>query len=586
MQKSMDRQAIITALEEMALWLELKGENPFKIRAYQNGIRAMETLTEDLDTLIQSNMLDQVPGIGKTLAEKIAELRRTGKSVLLEELRQQFPATLLDLFELSGLGAKKIKVLYEKLSIQNLQDLKRACEQQQVSTLPGFGSKTEEKILQAIARREENSKRHLWVDAEPVVESQLRLLRALPQVERAEVAGSFRRHLETVGDLDFIVAASDSQPIMEAFCQQPDVIEVLAQGPTKSSVRLTGGLQADLRVVPAEIFGYALHHFTGSKEHNVQMRQRALSMNYSLSEWGLFAATDKKSEGGKPVRVARSEDDLFDALRLAPIPPELREGQGEIEAAAQGKLPVPLQLSDLTGTFHNHTHASDGRHSLEEMCKAAARMGWDYFGIADHSQASFQANGLSPERLYEQIQQIRNYNESGKAPLTVLSGVECDILKDGSLDYGGDRDLLGELDYVVASLHISLTQDEETMTARIIRAIEHPEVNILGHLTARLLLNRPGISVKVEKILDAAVANQVAIELNTNPHRLDMDWRFWKNAINKGVVCAINPDAHDIEGISHISYGIPIARKGWIEKEHVLNCHSLQDVRKFFAKSL
>lgn len=580
--QQMSRNDLIDALEELALWLELKGENPFKIRAYLNGARALEILEEDLDTLIAEKRLDKVPGIGKALAEKITELRQTGKSELLDSLRAEFPPTLLDLFDLSGLGAKKIKALYEKLGVTSIDALKNACETDKVAQLDGFGAKTQSKLLLAIEQREANSKRYLWSDAAEAAHPIREMLAALPEVETVEVAGSFRRGLETVGDLDFIVGSQTPEPIMQAFCTQPGVTEVLAQGSTKSSIRLQGGMQADLRVVPPEIFGYSLHHFTGSKEHNVQMRQRALSMGYSLSEWGLFNADDKKGSGGQPVRVARTEDDLFDALKLRVIPPELREANGELEAAENNTLPALVQFEDLQGVFHNHTHASDGRNSLQEMAEAAAAYGWKYLGIADHSQASFQANGLKPEQLREQIAAIREYNQSGQAPLVVLAGVECDILKEGNLDY--DDELLSELEYVVISVHQSLSQDEQTMTRRIIRAIEHPAANILGHPTGRLLLQRSGSAVHIEKILDAAVANKVAIELNANPHRLDMDWRHWKRAIEKGVVCAINPDAHRVEGFEHTREGVRIARKGWLEKEQILNCRSLQEVRDFFQK--
>lgn len=578
----MTRDEIIDTLEELALWLELKGENPFKIRAYLNGARALEILEEDLDQLIEEKRLDKVPGIGKALADKIAELRIQGKVDILEELRALFPPTLLDLFDLSGLGAKKIKILYEQLKIESLDDLKAACENQQVSKLPGFGAKTEANLLQAIAQREVNSQRHLWSHAAEIAYPIKEMLAALPEVETIEVAGSFRRGLETVGDLDFIVGSNQPGPVMEAFCSQPDVQEILAHGQTKSSIRLKQGIQADLRVVPPEIFGYTLHHFTGSKEHNVQMRQRALAMGYSLSEWGLFKAEDKKGSGGKPVRIARSEEDLFEALKLQFIPPELREANGEIETADQRKLPQLVQFENLKGVFHNHTHASDGRNSLQEMAEAAASYGWEYLGIADHSQSSFQANGLKPEQLLEQIKLIREYNQSGKAPLTVFAGVECDILKDGILDY--EDSLLSQLEYVVISVHQSLNQDEQTITRRIIRAMEHPAANILGHMTGRLLLQRNGSAVQVEKILDAAVANKVAIELNANPRRLDMDWRHWKRAIEKGVVCAINPDAHRTGGFEHTRHGVRIARKGWLEKDQILNCRSVQEVREFFRK--
>ncbi len=586
----MDRVEIADVLREIGVMLELRGENAFKVRAYSSGARALENLEEDLGVLIAEERLDQVSGIGKALAEKIVRLHETGELPLYLELKASLPAGLFDMLEVPGLGPKKIKAIYSELGITTLEELSAACSEGRVSALEGFGKKSEEKILSGIRNREAYAKRHLWWEAFQVAEPILDGLRGLPEVERAEHAGSLRRCLETVGDLDFIVAAGDARPVMDWFTGQEAVTEVTASGETKSSIRLQGGLQADLRVVPADQFAFALHHFTGSKDHNVKMRQRALSFGFSLSEWGLTAEEGKpaRKEGGRSRNpkpgtpddpsTIRSEAELFGFLGLEEIPPELREGLDEIEAAEAGELPSLVEASDLRGAFHNHTTASDGRHSLQEMVRAAEDLGWDYIGIADHSKASFQANGLNEERLARQLEEIRKFNASGKSKVHVFAGVECDILPDGRMDL--DDSILAELDYVVASVHSSFSKTQEEMTSRIIRAIEHPSVTMIGHLTGRLLLAREGYRVDYAKIIDAAAANKVILEINGHPRRLDMDWRYWKRAAARGVMTSINPDAHSVDGLRFVRTGILVARKGWLTKESVLNTRSVGEVTR------
>jgi DNA polymerase (family X) len=374
-------------------------------------------------------------------------------------------------------------------------------------------------------------------------------------------------------------------PVMAWFTALPGVREVTARGETKSSVRLEDGLQADLRVVPPETFAYALHHFTGSKQHNVLLRQRALARGLSLSEWGLApaAAGTGVDDAARPASIvpAAGEAEIFAALGLAFIPPELREGLGEIEAAEAGPLPALLEYRDIRGTFHNHTTASDGRESLEAMALAAAGRGWEYLGLADHSRASFQANGLDEERLAAQLATIRKYNASGAAPLHVFAGVECDILPDGRLDLADG--ILRQLDYVVVSVHSALGQSEEDMTRRIIRAVEHPCTTMLGHVTGRLLLAREPSHVDISRVIDAAAAHGVIIELNANPHRLDLDWRWWRRAAEKGVLCCINPDAHAADQLDFVRAGVQVARKGWLTREHVLNTRPLAEVRRLLV---
>ena len=486
---------------------------------------------------------------------------------------------LIEMLQIPGLGGKKVKKIHDALGVESIAALKAACESGEVAALKGFGAKSAEKILSGIENRAAYAQRHLWWDARVVAEPILVGLRALPQVERAEAAGSLRRLKETVGDLDFIVASSEPQPIMDWFVAQAGVQEVTAQGQTKSSVRFESGLQADLRVVPAAQFAFALHHFTGSKEHNVAMRQRALARGYSLSEWGLKGSETGRASGeGAPA--IESESELFEFLGWAEIPPELREGLGELEAAEAKQLPELLKVTDIRGVFHNHTTASDGRASIDEMAEAAEALGFDYLGLADHSKASYQAKGLDDERVLQQVASVQAFNESGESVVHVFSGIECDILPDGSLDL--EDATLAALDYTVMSVHSSFGQSEAEMTARVIRAIEHPATTILGHPTGRLLLRREPYNIDMQKVIDAAIANRVIIEINANPRRLDLDWRLWRRAAERGLMCAINPDAHNTHGLAYFAAGVNVARKGWLQSAQVLNCRDAAGVQRWF----
>ncbi len=584
---SMEKSAIVEVLEDIAVLLEVKGENPFKIRAYQNGARALEALEEDLGKVIAEDRLGSVRGIGKALVDKITTLHETGKLPYYEELRASVPQGLVAMLEIPGFGPKKVKRVYEELEIESVAELRRACEDGRVAGLSGFGARTAQNLLKGIDNLAAYSARHLWWDVRAVALPVLETLRGLPGVEAAEVAGSFRRGMETVGDLDFLVATDDHAPVMDAFTKLDGVDTVLAKGETKSSVRFDGGLQADLRVVPPARFASALHHFTGSKDHNVRMRQRALARGFSLSEWGLFP----KREGEKPEDEIpseresvplRSEADIFEKLGLAYIPPELREGRDELELAEKGEIPRLVEFDDLRGVFHNHTTASDGKASLEAMARAARDLGWEYLGIADHSKASWQAHGLDEDRLARQVKEIRAWNRESGGDIHLFAGCEVDILKDGSLDFHAD--VLAQLDYVVLSVHASMTgMSREDMTLRIIRALEADIAprKMLGHLTGRLLLRREGYAVDVAKIIDAAAANGAAIELNAHPRRLDMDWRHWARAAEKGVLCAVNPDAHHTAGLEHARAGVLAARKGGLTKEHLLNTRSLSAIQRW-----
>lgn len=583
----MTKNEIIDVLEEIGVLLELKGENPFKIRAYQSGARALAAIEEtELARLIAAEELGTLKGFGEALVQKVTELHRTGRLEFFEKLKATVAAGLIEMLEIPGLGPKKIKVLYERLGIVSVAALAAACGAGDVAELDGFGEKTQEKILAGIKNREAYGRRHLWWDANEIAEPIVKGLRALPGVSRAEAAGSLRRGMETVGDLDFIVAGTDVAGVVAWFTSMTGVVEVTARGETKASVRFGSGLQADLRIVPEDQYVFALHHFTGSKDHNVQMRKRALARGLSLSEWGLVpaegegTAKEKAALGGNRVAV-KDEAELFGALGLAYVTPELREGLGEIEAAEANQLPRLVELQNIRGAFHNHTTASDGKATLAEMAAAAEALGWEYLGIADHSKSSVQANGLAPERLLKQIAEIQALNHSKQFTTHIFAGTECDILPDGSLDF--DDSMLAQLNYVVVSAHSAFSQSESAMTARLVRAIEHPRTTMLGHLTGRLLLKREAYAVDHEKIIDAAIANGVLIELNASPWRMDMDWRLWRRASEKGLRCVINPDAHEVDGLTHLRAGVSAARKGWLSPQHVINCLTLPEIERFLG---
>ncbi len=578
----MGKGEIIKILKEIGVLLELKGENAFKVRAYQSGARTLERLEDNFEQIVEAGRLKELKGIGQALVQKIELLYREGRLPFYEDLKASVAPGLLEFLEIPGLGGKKVKVIYDQLGIDTMDALKEACTSGTIEALEGFGKKSAEKILSGIENRKAYGKRHLWWSVTGLVERILAILRAHPNTIRAEVAGSYRRCMETVGDLDFIVASESASELMELFVALEGVKEVTAKGITKSSVRFESGIQADLRVVPEEAFVFALHHFTGSKDHNVLMRQRALSMGYRLSEWGIF---DKNSDDAEPLKVSseiQSECDLFKFFNLSPIVPELREGFDEVSRAEASNMPSLVEASSIKGVFHNHTTASDGLDTLEDMVKAAERLGWSYIGFADHSKASYQANGLSEDRVLKLIDSIKQFNDSKQSKVKVFSGIECDILSDGRLDL--EQSVLEQLDYVVASVHSGFTQSESEMTQRIIKAIEQPVVTMLGHPTGRLLLRREAYAVDIDKIIDAAIANKVIIEINANPQRLDMDWRHWRKGLDRGLLCSINPDAHSTQHLDYFRAGVNIARKAGMEDHHIINTRNVSDVSLLFTE--
>jgi len=569
----MTRETLAEVLEQIALLLELKNENPFKVRAYRQGAETVRNFDGEIVELAAANQLTGIKGIGEALRDKLHELASTGSLGFYEKLRAEFPPGLFELFDLQGLGPKKVKALYEALAIASIADLKTACEAGKVAELPGFGAKTQTKILEAIALNATFADTFLLGGISTLVEEILELLRFHPEISRVAVAGSYRRAKETVHDLDFLVATKEPKLVCEDFTTLPQVESIIVCGETKASVRLKNGLQCDLRAVSNAQFPFALQYFSGSKEHNVAIRSLALKQGLSLNEYGFTAMN-----ADVVIPEVNDEPDIYRALGLDFIPPELRENRGEIEAAAEHSLPRLIELGQLRGTFHNHTTASDGRDSLEAMADEAMELGLQYLGIADHSKASFQANGLDETRLLDQIAAIARLN-AGYENFRIFSGTEVDIHKDGSLDFSDE--MLAQLDYCVASVHASFTLSEEEMTRRICRAMENEHVTMLGHVTGRLLLKREAYAVNQAMIIDCAAETRTIIELNCNPMRLDMDWRWWKRARDKGVLCSINPDAHSTMGLHHLGLGVRLARKGWLRREDVFNTRPLAEIETF-----
>ncbi len=572
----MNRETAADIFNRIALLLDLKGENPFKVRAYKTGAEVVESYPGDIMKLAAENQIKGVKGLGEALLDKLHEMAITSRLEFYEKLKAEFPESIFELFDLQGLGPKKIKALHAELGVGSIAELKRACESGAAAALAGFGQKSVDKILESIAFREAHAS-EFRLDQVHSVAMQLRdFLLEHPAVAQAEVCGSFRRGKEIVHDLDFLAATRQPVEVIAAFVAHPLVVDVIAHGETKASVHVANGLQCDLRAVSSAEYPFALNYFTGSKEHNVAMRQRALEHGWSLNEYSFKPAEGKKAE---PLPEVESESDIYRALGLDFVEPVLRENNGEFEAATDGTLPDLVKLENLRGVFHNHTTASDGRASLRDMAEAAIELGFQYLGIADHSKSSFQANGLNAGRLRAQIGEIRELNAeyaAAEAGFKIFAGCEVDILRDGSLDF--EDDLLAELDYVVASVHNVLNLPEDEMTERILRAIANPHVTMLGHVTGRLLTQRAASALNLPKIIEAAAANGTIIELNASAWRLDMDWRWWKTARDLGVMTSINPDAHSTEGLKDVIFGIQAARKGWLRRQDVLNCLPLGKV--------
>ena len=581
----MDKKTVSSILDEMGTLLELQGANPFKSRAFHNASRAVEGIAGDIESLIANDGLLEIKGIGESIAKIIADLVGKGKSKEYDDLRKSFPEGLLEMLRIQGLGPKKVKILYEKLRIKNLDQLEKAAKAGKLASVEGFGTKTEENILKGIEALRSRGDKSLYSTASQAAAVILDAIRKQPGVIRSEIGGSLRRRKELIGDIDIVVSARKdaAKKIMAAFTSHPEVQTVVAQGDTKSSVALKAGINCDLRIVTDEEFPFALNYFTGSKEHNIELRSRAKKYGLSLNEYGFSRLGDEEKRGrAKKVIRCTDEADLYRALELSYVAPELRENTGEIEAAERGKLPRLVEAKDIRGTLHCHTTYSDGVNTLEQMVRAAQNLGWEYLGIGDHSKVAAYAGGLSEEKVRKQFREIDAMNER-LSKFRIFKGTECDILPNGDLDWSPK--VLASFEYVVVSVHSNFRMSEAEMTKRIIKALKNKYVSMLGHPTGRLLLSRDPYPVNVTQIIDAAAEYGKGIEINAHPMRLDLDWRFCRYAKEKGVMISINPDAHNIDGLPDVYYGVGIARKGWLEKKNVLNTRDAAGVASWFKES-
>jgi DNA polymerase (family 10) len=594
----------------MSQIMEIKGENVFKVLAFQKVGRVLDAITADVREACDQGTLREIEGIGESSCKIIEEYAKTGRSSDYESLAASLPAGLLPLLGIPGLGPKTINLFWKAKGITNLEELVKALEDGSLKGLKGIGDKKLETIKQGIALRSSGANRLGIVEALPIGEALVTRLRALKQVKQAEIAGSLRRRKETIGDVDLLCclkdsAGGDGAPVAEAFVAFPEVQQVLGQGSTKASVRTAGGLQVDLRIVPADNFGAAMLYFTGSKEHNVKLRGLALDKELTLNEWGLYklseyepvsmahagkergkAAAGKadKKTGHAPATKAvasRTEEEVYGKLGLQYIEPELREDRGEIEAAAQKKLPKLIELKDIRGDLHSHTVASDGVATIEQMAQAAKDRGYEYLAITDHSKSQVIANGLTRDRLLRHVRDIRKAGERLKW-IKLLAGCEVDILVDGRLDF--EPEVLAELDYVVASPHVSLSQDEKKATDRIVRAIESRYVNLIGHPTGRLINRRQGLPLQLDRVVKAAAATGTALEINAGWPRLDLNEHNARAAIAAGVKLSIDTDAHSVDAFEEMAYGVNVARRAWATKKDVINCMTWDDLNAFIAR--
>jgi len=570
----MQNVEIARLFEELADLLELDGANPFRVRAYRNASRTLEALSADVATIVgrDPGELQQLEGIGKDLADKIVVIVRTGALPQLEELKTKLPPGVVQMLRIPGLGPKKVAALFKELGLETLDSLKQAAEQGRIAELKGFGKKTEQSILEGLALATEASQRVFLADAKAEADAIVADLQKLGSITQATVAGSCRRRKETVGDLDVLVTSIDYNAAMDRLAANPLVVKVLARGDTKQRVRLKSGLELDLRVVPDESFGAASQYFTGSKEHNIVIRRRAQERGLKLNEYGLFR--------GDELVASRTEEEVYAAVDLPWIPPELRENRGEIELAEQGNLPKLIELGDIRGDLHMHTTATDGMNSIREMAEAAKARGLKYIAITDHSKRVTMANGLDAERLrahWKAIDQVRG-EVSG---IEILKGIECDILEDATLDLSDD--VLAEADWVLAVLHYGLKQPREQIDKRLLNAIRNPHVDAIGHLTGRLVNQRPGADVTFENVLKAAADHGTWLEINAHPSRLDLDDIHAAAAKDRGIPIVINTDAHSTAGFDVMQYGIFQARRAGLEANDVANTRTFRDFQELLG---
>jgi DNA polymerase (family 10) len=579
----MENLDISRTLEETADLLEIQGANPFRIRAYRNAVRTIEGLTRSLQSMVDAgDDLTEMPGIGKEMDRHIRELLQTGQLVTLNEVTRVIPRTVAELTRLDGVGPKKAKKLYDDLHVESVEGLEAELAAGRVQQLKGFGAKSAEKIMRAIEDHRRHSGRTLRAEAEPYIESLLTHMSSAPGVERLDVAGSYRRRRETIGDIDLIASCDgDGSAVVEHFTNFPGAVRVDAAGETKGNIILRSGLSVDLRVVPSESFGAALLYFTGSKEHNVHLRTMAVKQGLRVNEWGVYRTppgTDASTLGPREgERLAgTSEEECYAVFDLPWIPPELREDRGEIAAAAAGTLPGLIKVDDVCGDLHMHSTWSDGKDSIEQMARACLERGLEYMAITDHSRSLTMVNGLTPERVRAQWHEVAEAQSAVGDSFRILRGQEVDILREGNLDQPDD--VLAELDLVIGSVHSFMDQDRDTMTNRVLRAVESGRIDVLGHPTGRLLGRREPYDLDLEVVLQACLEHDVAVEINAHPRRLDLNDRHAARARELGVRIAINTDAHEQRGLDVLRFGIDQARRAWLEPQHVVNCLPIDEL--------
>lgn len=565
---------IADIFDRLADLLDIEGENAYRVRAYRNAARVVRDHSQSMVHLLEEGKdLSELPSIGEDLADKIKTIVETGTLPLLEEVEERHPESLSELMKLPGLGPKRIKTLHHELEIDTPKDLEKAAKQGKLRELEGFGEKTEEKIKEAIKSRRDEERRVRLADAQEIAESLLEYLKETKGVKDIEIAGSYRRRKETVGDLDILITCKKGSPVMDHFVDYGEVAEVVSKGKTRSTIRLRSGLQVDLRVVPQVCYGAALHYFTGSKAHNIAVRKLGVKRDLKINEYGVFKDED---------RIAgKTEKEVFEQVGLSYIEPELREDRGEIEAAKQDRLPQLVTLGDIRGDLHMHTKATDGNYSLEEMVRSAQDRGYEYIAVTDHSKRVTMAKGLDAKRLREQIEEADRLNDKIDG-ITVLKGIEVDILEDGSLDLPDD--VLKELDLTVCSVHYNRNLSRKKQTERIIRAMDNPSFKILGHPTGRLINEREPYDVNIERILEAAKERGCFVELDAQPSRLDLSDTYCKLAKEIGVKVAISTDAHGLSDLDNMRFGIYQARRGWLEADDVLNSRRLKDLQKLLKR--
>ena len=567
---------IANIFDQIADFLEIEDQNPFRIRAYRNAARTVRGLGSELKDMVSAGEdLTELPGIGKELAAKIHEMLETGTVNALVKLQQRIPQSVTEILKLPNLGPKRVRVLYHDLKIKDLQQLSEAARQGRIRSLEGFGEKIEKAILEAVEARAQKEKRFMIAEAAHYVDSLIDYLKKVPGVNNVVAAGSYRRARETVGDLDILVTARKSSPLMDRFVKYDEVAEVLAKGATRSSVILRCGLQVDVRLVEQSSFGAALQYFTGSKDHNIAIRRMGQQRGLKINEYGVFRF-EKRVAG-------RTEQSVYRALDLPLIPPELRENRGEIEAAKDKRLPDLIELKDIKGDLHMHTHMTDGRNSLREMALAARKYGLKYIAITEHSDRLKIAGGLDPPRLMQQIEEIERLNDALKG-ITILKGIEVEILEDGSLDLADT--VLSRLDLVVGTVHSYFGLSQEKQTERILRAMDYRYFSMLAHPTGRRLNEREPYQVDMARIIQKAADRGCFLELNANPRRLDLYDIYCQIAKEQGVLVSINSDAHSVTDFSYLALGVAQARRGWLEKGDVLNTRSLTQVRKLLSQTM